>query len=178
MDDARTVGFSHALERGHLLARSGRRAEIELHDLAFLRQLDLLDLVERFHAALHLRGLGRVRRKAIDEALFLREHRLLARVRRLAIRLANRSLPLVEVVVAGVARDLAAVDLGDLGDDAVHEIAVVRRHQERTGPRLEESLEPENRLDVQVVRRLVHQQDVGLAKQHARHGHAHLPPAR
>ena len=42
-----------------------------------------------------------------------------------------RALALVEVVVAGVDGDLAAVDLGDLRDDAVHELAVVRGHQQR-----------------------------------------------
>ena len=44
--------------------------------------------------------------------------------------------------------------------------------------RLEERLEPDDRLDVEVVGRLVHQQDVGLAEEHARHRHAHLPAAR
>jgi hypothetical protein len=29
-----------------------------------------------------------------------------------------------------------------------------------------------------VIGRLVHQQDVGLPEEHARHGDAHLPPAR
>ncbi len=45
------------------------------------------------------------------------------------------------------------------------------------GQRLEERLEPDDRLDVEVVGRLVHQQDVGPAEQHARHRHAHLPAA-
>ena len=49
---------------------------------------------------------------------------------------------------------------------------------ERARPRLQERLEPDDRLDVEVVGRLVHQQDVGLAEQHARHRHAHLPAAR
>ena len=103
----------HALERRDLLARARRPAEVELHDLALLRQLDLLDLVERLDAALHLRGLGGVRREALDEALLLGEHRLLARVGGLAVGLAQRALALVEVVVARVGGDLAAVDLGD-----------------------------------------------------------------
>ena len=64
------------------------------------------------------------------------------------------------------------------GDDAVHELAVVRGHQQRAGQRLEEALEPDDRLDVEVVGRLVHQQDVGPAEQHARHRDAHLPAAR
>ena len=44
--------------------------------------------------------------------------------------------------------------------------------------RLEELLEPDDRFDVEVVGRLVHQQDVGPAEQHAGHGDAHLPAAR
>ena len=119
-----------------------------------------------------------MRREALDEALLLGEHRLLARVRGLAVRLADGALALVEVIVAGVGRDLPAVDLGDLRHDAVHELAVVRRHQQRAVERLQEALEPDDRLDVQMVRRLVHQQDVRAPEQHARHCDAHLPAAR
>ena len=119
-----------------------------------------------------------MRGEAIDEALLLREHRLLPRVGGLAVGLADGALALVEVVVAGVGGDLAAVDLGDARDEAVHELAVVRGHQQRAGQRLEELLEPDDRLDVEVVGRLVHQQDVGAAEQHARHRDAHLPAAR
>ena len=54
----------------------------------------------------------------------------------------------------------------------------MRGHEERAGKRLEEALEPDDRLDVQVVGRLVHQQHVRPAEQHAGHRHAHLPAAR
>ncbi len=70
-----------------------------------------------------------------------------------------------------------AVDLGDLADHAVHELAVVRGHEQRAGKRLQEALEPDDRLDVEVIGRLVHQQDVGSPEQHTRHRHAHLPAA-
>ena len=43
---------------------------------------------------------------------------------------------------------------------------------------LEELLEPDDGLDVEVVGRLVHQQHVGPAEQHARQRHAHFPAAR
>ena len=46
------------------------------------------------------------------------------------------------------------------------------------GSDLRNAFEPDDRFDVEVVRRLVEQQDVGTAEQHARHGHAHLPAAR
>ena len=54
----------------------------------------------------------------------------------------------------------------------------MRGHEQRAGQRLQERLEPDDRLDVEVVGRLVHQQDVGPAEQHARHRDAHLPAAR
>ena len=54
----------------------------------------------------------------------------------------------------------------------------MRRHQQAARSRFQELLEPDDRLDVEVVRRLVHQQDVGLSEQDARHRHPHLPPAR
>jgi hypothetical protein len=83
-----------------LIAGARRIAELELDHDAALRQLDLLDLVEGLDAALHLRGLGRVGLETLDEALFLGEHRLLARVSGLAIGLARGPLTLVEVVIA------------------------------------------------------------------------------
>ena len=89
VDDARSVRLAHALEHGHLVAGARRLPEVELHDLPLLRQLDPLDLLQRLHAALHLRRLGGVGREALDEALLLGQHRLLARVGRLAVGLAD-----------------------------------------------------------------------------------------
>ena len=161
----------------HLVAGARRNAELELHHLALLGQLDLLDLVQRLDAALHLRGLGGVRPEALDEALLLGQHGLLPRERRLLIGLADGALALVEIVVAGVGDDLAGIDLGDLRDDAVHELAVVRGHQQRAGEGLEELLQPDDGFDVEVVGRFVHQQHIGPAEQHARQRDAHLPAA-
>ena len=156
----------------------GGCAELEVDDAALAGQLDLLDLLERLDAALHLGGLRGMGGEAVDEALLLGQHRLLPRVRRFPVRFPDRTLAFVEVVVAGVARDLSAVDFRDLRGDAVHEVAVVGRHQQRARQRLQERLEPDDRFDVQVVRRLVHQQHVGPAEEHPGHRHAHLPAAR
>ena len=79
-----------SLEDGNLIARTRRLPEVEFDDAALLRQLDLLDLVERLDAALHLRRLRGVRREALDEALLLGQHRLLAGVGGFAIRFAQR----------------------------------------------------------------------------------------
>ena len=96
----------------------------------------------------------------------------------LGLRLVQRALALVEIVVARVAGQHAAVDLDDAPDDAVHELAIVRGHQQRALVRLEEALQPDERLDVEVVGRLVEQHGVGPHQQDARQRDAHLPPAR
>ena len=83
----------------HLVAGTRRLTEIEVDDLALLRRLDLLDLVERLDPALHLGSLCRLRLEPIDEALFLRQHRLLASVGRFLVGFADRPFALVEVVV-------------------------------------------------------------------------------
>ena len=92
----------HVFDHGHLVARAGRDAELELHRLALLGRFDLLDLVQRLDAALHLRGLGGVRAKAFDEALLLGEHGLLARESRLLVALADCALAFVKIIIAGV----------------------------------------------------------------------------
>ena len=46
------------------------------------------------------------------------------------------------------------------------------------GSDAQELLQPDDRLDVEVVGGLVHQQHVGAPQQHARHRHAHLPSTR
>ena len=172
------VRFAHALEHRHLIAGARRLAEVELRRSSAAWATRSSRFLQRLDPALHLRGLGGVGGEAVDEALLLGQHRLLAGVGGLAVGLADRPLLLVEVVVAGIDGDLAAVDLGDPGDDAVHELAVVRGHQQRAVERLEETFQPDDRLDVEVVGRLVHQQHVGAAKQHPGHRHPHLPAAR
>jgi len=121
------------LDHHHLVARPGRLAELEVHHLPLPGQLNLLDLVQRLDPALHLRRLGRVGREALDEPLLLGQHRLLPRIRRLAVGLADGPLALVELVVPRVHRNLAIIDLGNARDDAVHELAVMRGHEERAG---------------------------------------------
>jgi hypothetical protein len=90
----------------------------------------------------------------------------------------ERALALVEVVVARVGDQVAAVDLDDLADHAVQELAVVRGHHERALERAQPLLEPQDRLEIEVVGRLVEQQRVGLHDQDPREAHAHLPAAR
>ena len=59
----------------------------------------------------------------------------------------------------------AAVELEDPAGDVVEEVAVVRDGDDGAGVVREEALEPRDRLGVEVVRRLVEQQQVGRGEQ-------------
>ena len=117
------------------------------------------------------------RLEALDEGDFLGQHRLLALELRLLLLVGERALLFVEFVVAGVAGQRAGVDLDDLVDDAVHELAIVRGHQQRALEAAQELLEPDQAFDVEMVRRFVEQHHVGPHQQDARQRHAHLPAA-
>ena len=118
------------------------------------------------------------RLEPLDELDLLGEHRLLALELRLLLLLGERALLLVEFVVARIGGERAAVDLDDLVDDAVHELAVVRGHQQRALVAFEELLQPDQAFEVEMVARLVEQHHVGPHQQDARERDAHLPAAR
>ena len=88
----------------------------------------------------------------------------------------------VRRVVAGDAEQparVAAVELEDACRDPLQEQAIVRdRDRREPGPAArQQRLEPLDALDVQVVRGLVEEQQVGLAGEGAADRHALLPPA-
>src|SRR5690606_9321188 len=64
-------GLAQVLEDRHVPPRALRRREAELHGRAFLEELDALELLELFGAALGLGGLGRLGAETVDEALQL-----------------------------------------------------------------------------------------------------------
>ena len=177
VDDPGAVALRDALELRHVVAGSRGLGEIELDDAAAARGLDLLDLVELLHPRLHLRGVARAGLEAVDEGLLLGEHRLLPRVLGLVLRLGEGALAYVRLVVAGVGHELAAIEVDDARDEAVHELAVVRGHEHRALELAEPALEPDDALDVEVVRRLVEQERVGALQQDLRERDAHLPAA-
>ena len=91
----------------------------------------------------------------------------------LVLRLEARCL-LLEVggVVALVGVELPAVHLADPLGHVVEEVAVVRDGHDGTGIGMEELLEPEDRLRVEVVGRLVEEQQVGSLEKQAAQRHA------
>ena len=72
------------------------------------------------------------------------------------------------VVVALVPRDRAVVEVEHVRADRVQKGARVRDDHERLAPALQVLLEPQHRVQVEVVGRLVEQQHVGLDEERAR----------
>ena len=72
---------------------------------------------------------------------------------------------------------LAAVEEGDRLHRAVQQAAVVRDHQRGAGEAREPGLQPQRRFQVEVVGRLVEQQQVGVGEQRGGERHAHAPAA-
>ncbi len=69
------------------------------------------------------------------------------------------------VVAAGVGDDGLVVDIGDVGADVVEEVAVVRDDDEAAVVGAEIILEPVDGIEIEVVGRLVEQEDAGVAEE-------------
>ncbi len=151
IDRPAAIALVDTLQADHVVARARRRQEVERHRLAPLRRLDAFDLVELLHPALHLRGMRGARLEALNEFDLFRQHGLLALELRLLLLLAERALRLVEFVVAAIGSQRATVDLHHLGDDAVHELAVMRGHQQRAIIALEEGFQPDQAFQIEMV---------------------------
>jgi hypothetical protein len=82
------------------------------------------------------------------------------------------------VVVALVVVQLLVLEVDDVGDDGGQEILVVGHHQQRALPLGQVVLQPNHGVQVQVIRRLVQQQQVGLHEERAGQRDAHAPAAR
>ena len=88
-------------------------------------------------------------------------------------------LPFFEVVgvVALIGVDRVVVEFHDDGADTVEEVTVVCDHQQRGSVVRELSLEPLDGREVEVVRGLVEDEEIGLCDEHLCQGHTLLLPA-
>ena len=128
--------------------------------------------------ALRLLRLGRLGAEAVDERLQVRDLPLLLRVRRLLQRELLRALALELRVVAGVRRRAC-------GRRCARSLSTTPSRKSRScvmsssvpGYLREPVLEPQHGVEVEVVRRLVEQQQVGARHQRLREVQAHAPAA-
>ena len=115
--------------------------------------------------------------KSRDEFIQLRDFLFALRVLRFDAR-ANRRLGHHHVVVAAVVHDhRLVIDVGRVRANAVQKMAVVRDHDQHAFVIAQIFLQPVHRIEVQVVGRLVQQQNGRLAEERLRQQHAHFLPA-
>ena len=153
-----------------------RELEIELAVVA-LGRLDLVHALDLLELALGLGGLGVLGAEAVDELHQAADFALLVFVGGQLLLLVGLALFEILVVVAAVADQPALADLDDAADKLVQELAVVRDDENRAGVALQILLEPEQRLEVEMVGRLVEQQQVRLLRQQPGQVRPHHPAA-
>ena len=164
----------------HLYAARRRLREPETPRLRIaLRENNplLVDLVDELLAALRLRGLRRLRAEAVDEPLKLLAVVILVLLGGLQVLVPDLALLHVPVEIALVARRSAGIDFDRDVRQRTQEIAVVGDQHQRSLIRLEVLLEPVDGGEVEVVGRLVEEEEIGLGREHARQLRAHAPAA-
>ena len=142
-----------------------------------MRRGDAREPLQRLDAALRLLGLGRLGAEAAHEVFQMRDLRLLRLERLILLGDLFGAGTLEVVVIAGIAVDHAVVHMGDAVDGGVEEFAVMRHQQDAAGIARQVLLEPQDRFEVEMVGRLVEQQQVGPVHQRARQVEAHAPAA-
>jgi hypothetical protein len=133
---------------------------------------------DRLQAALSLLRLAGLGAPAIGEGLQLLALGDLLLARRHLLGLPFRPLPLERVVAARVKRQLAAIEVEDVVDDIVEEVALVADDDDRRPVAGKEVLQPQHGFQIEVVGRLVEQQQVGRGEKEGRKRDPHPPPAR
>ncbi len=164
-----TVGHRQVSRRQHHRPALDDLAKAERGGVALgRRRFDALELLELADAALHLPGLRVLVAEPVNPGLGLADVLLLPLERLLLLLALQRLFVHVPVVVAAEAEQLAALDLDDAVRDGVEHLPVVRSDDQRLRAGLEIVLQPFAGLDVEVVLRLIEQQQVGVFQQHQR----------
>ncbi len=166
------------LEAEELARLFGRSAEFEIEGRVHVRGGDALEFFQGLDAALRLARLGRLGAEARDEGLEVRHRALLLLEGGLLLGEARGALHLEGGVVARVLVQALVLDVHDESRDRIEEFAVVRDEDDRARKGPEPVLEPQDGVEVQVIRRLVEEQQVRAAHERARQIEAHAPAAR
>ena len=157
-------------------ARGLREAQDHVRRLDHLG--DRLEPGQRLEPALGLTRLARLVAEAVDERLHVAPLGLLLGAFLDLQQAALARAPLEGVVAAGVGGELAQlIEMHDLSRHPVQQIPVMADQEQGARIAREVVLEPEARLEVEVVGRLVEQEQIGLGEQHRGQRHPHPPAA-
>ena len=155
----------------------GRRRELDPELALGAHRLGAGQLGQPLHPRLRLLGLGGLGLEAVDEALQVGALGLLLVVGNLLLAQLLGALALEVGIAAHVQLGPAAVQVQGMGGDVVQELAVMRDQQQGARVLEQPLLQPEHRIQVQVVGRLVQQQQVRGHHQRPGQVQAHAPAA-
>ena len=168
-----------SVQARHDFARVGCGRKLKAHlPRVLVVDLDDFDSVQLLDEGLRKRGLARLGAEPVDQLLGMLDFLVLVGLG-LALLLANffakrEVLEVGHVVVVALAEHNLEGAVGRV----VQEGAVVRHQNDGLVALGQEFFEPQNRLDVEVVRRFVEQEHVVVLKQNFGEFDAHLPSAR
>ena len=149
-----------------------------MNRLLFRRNLDPLHLLQFLDAALHLLGLGRLVAEAVDKYFQLLDAFALISIRRFQLLSPLGLLGKVLVVVAAVEEKLPVPDFDRLLHRDIEEVAIVGNQQEGIRIFVQVFFEPVAGFEIEMIGRLIEQQQVGPLEQELCERQAHLPATR
>ena len=159
------IGFTGVFKCGNAIPRSERVGEAEAHHSVVLFNLDDLYFFKLLDAGLNLFGLGRFRAESIDEILSLFDFSLLGFVLLNEDFFTQYGFFGVEGIVARIFLSSAVVECDRACGEHVEQGKIVGDDKNRTWVVDQIRLHPLLGIDIQVVGRLVQEQDLWLHEQ-------------
>ena len=168
------VALVHVLKLKQMLAGRPYHLEPDIRALNVgPRQIRRRQALHLLLAGVNLAG-ARAGRKAGDKIVQLRNLLFALLVLAFDPRPHLRLLQHHVVVAAGVGDDRLVVDVCNVGAHRVQKVTVVRDGDDGAVVPVEKVFEPVDRFEIKVVRRLVQQQRLWVAKERLREQHTHL----
>ena len=138
---------------------------------------DVLHLLELLDAALRLRSFRRLGAKAIDELLQVRLLRILLGLHADSERHPLGFLLQISVVAANEDFELFIVERQNVRHRTIEHFAIVADADHRVRIVAQILFEPGSAFEIEIVGRLIEDQQIGRGKEHAGQGRAHAPAA-
>ena len=154
-----------------------RLAHAKVERRIHVRRRDDFHARQCLQPALRLARLGGLGAKALDVGVQMRNLALLLLVGRLLLREMHRALRLERRVIPRIQLGPALFYREDVPDGAVEKIPVVRDREQRARIIAQPLLEPDHRIQIEVVGGFIEQQQVRAAHERARELQAHAPAA-
>ena len=178
VNHGRVVGIMDVLQLDDAVAAALRLREMKMDTPAFLdRCFDLVHPLDLFELGLRLCRLAGLGAEAVGKILELLDFLLLVFVGRQQLHFVGLALDEVFVVIAPVPVQLRLPDFDDAADEFIQEGPVMRNQQNRAGIILQIFLKPLQCAEVEMVGRLVEQEQVRLLHQQSGEIRAHHPSA-